>query len=87
MSVEILDELVIAARIDAMHHALVVKDLAPILRVSSTKLYNMAREGRIPSYRLGGSVRFDPHAVAVWLRSRAITVTIYSGGSTRAAAH
>jgi excisionase family DNA binding protein len=60
----------IADRIDAMGHALTVKELAPLLNVSSTSLYNRAREGRIPSYRLGGSVRFDPHAVAEWLRAQ-----------------
>lgn len=60
----------LADRIDAMDHALTVKELAPLLSVSSTSLYNRAREGRIPSYRIGGSVRFDPHTVAEWLRAQ-----------------
>ena len=60
----------LADRIDAMDHALTVKELGALLRVSPTSLYNRAREGRIPSYRLGGSVRFDPHAVAEWLRDQ-----------------
>lgn len=65
-------DLSIANRIEAMDHALTVKELAPLISCSPTKLYDMAREGRIPSYRIDGGVRFDPHAVAEWLRSRAI---------------
>ena len=60
----------LAERIEAMDHAMTVKELAPMLRLSSTSLYNLAREGEIPSIRIGGSVRFDPHAIAVWLRAR-----------------
>jgi excisionase family DNA binding protein len=60
----------IADRIDAMDHALTVKELAPLLNLSSTSLYNRAREGCIPSYRIGGSVRFDPHTTAEWLRAQ-----------------
>ena len=60
----------IADRIDAIDHALTVKELAPLLNVSTTSLYCKARAGRIPSYPLGGSVRFDPHAVAEWLRAQ-----------------
>jgi excisionase family DNA binding protein len=60
----------IADRLDLMDRALTVKQLAPLLNVSFTSLYNRAREGRIPSYRIGGSVRFDPHTVAEWLRAQ-----------------
>jgi excisionase family DNA binding protein len=60
----------LADRIEAIDHALTVKELAPMLSLSLTLLYNRAREGRIPSYRIGGSVRFDPHAVAEWLRAQ-----------------
>jgi excisionase family DNA binding protein len=59
----------IADQIEAVNHAMKVKELAPMLDMSPTKLYNLARDGRIPSYRIAGSVRFDPHAVAVWLRA------------------
>jgi excisionase family DNA binding protein len=60
----------LADRIEAINHALTVKELAPMLSLSPTKLYNLAREGRIPSFRIAGSVRFDPHAIAEWLRAR-----------------
>lgn len=65
-------DLSIVNLIAAKDHALDVKELAPLLKMSSTKLYNMARGGRIPSYRIDGGVRFDPHAVAEWLKSQAI---------------
>jgi len=60
----------IADQIKAINHAMKVKELALMLDMSPTKLYNLAREGRIPSYRIAGSIRFDPHAAAEWLRAR-----------------
>ena len=60
----------LAERIDAIGHALTVKELASMLSISATNLYNQARAGRIPSLRIAGSIRFDPHLTAVWLRDR-----------------
>jgi excisionase family DNA binding protein len=68
------NNLAIVEQLERIDHALTVKELAPILSMSETKLYDMARAGRIPSYRIGGGVRFDPRAVARWLESKAIVV-------------
>jgi hypothetical protein len=41
---------------------------APWLAVSHIALFKLARSGRIPSFRIATCVRFDPRAVANWLR-------------------
>ena len=38
------------------------------LAVSRIALFKLARSGRIPSFRIATCVRFDPRAVAKWLR-------------------
>ena len=60
----------IADRIEAMDHALKVKELAFMLSWSPTLLYQRARDGRMGRavIRVGGTVRFDPYWTAQWLR-------------------
>jgi excisionase family DNA binding protein len=50
--------------------ALSVSELATLLRVSQRQLYKLAAANRIPSFKIGASVRFDPASVATWLRQR-----------------
>jgi excisionase family DNA binding protein len=50
--------------------ALRVRDLTRLLGVSPQQIYKMAAKGKIPSFRVEGSVRFDPHDIAVWLREK-----------------
>jgi excisionase family DNA binding protein len=66
--------LFLADRIDLIDHLLTAKELAPMLSCSGTALYGMVRGGRIPHIRFGGSIRFDPHAIAAWLRAREVVV-------------
>jgi excisionase family DNA binding protein len=58
----------IADRIVKIDHALTVSELAEILNVSRAFLYRLAASGRVPSFRVGTAVRFDPVSVAAWLR-------------------
>lgn len=58
----------IADQILSTSHAMKVSELAEILNVSRAFLYRLAADRRLPSFRLGGAVRFDPKAVAAWLR-------------------
>jgi len=62
----------LADRIEAMDHALKVRELAVILSWSPTLVYNRARTGRMGRavIRVGGTVRFDPALTAQWLRSQ-----------------
>ena len=50
--------------------ALKVADLVEALGMDDKTIYRMAARGHIPSFRLGGAVRFDPNEVAAWLRRK-----------------
>jgi len=58
----------LADRIEETGHALTAKEIATVLSVSRITIFKQARAGRIPSFKIGTSVRFDPHSVARWLR-------------------
>ena len=51
-------------------HALTADELAVILAVSRITIFKQAKAGRIPSFRIGTCVRFDPHTIAGWLRKQ-----------------
>lgn len=59
----------LADRIEQIDHALTADELAPLLAVSRITIFKHARRGNIPSFRLGMCVRFDPSAVADWIRT------------------
>jgi excisionase family DNA binding protein len=40
--------------------ALKVRDIAELFGVTPQHIYKMAASGKIPSFRISGSVRFDP---------------------------
>jgi excisionase family DNA binding protein len=47
--------------------ALKVAELAKLFGVTPQHIYKMAANGSIPSFRISGSVRFDPDEIAAWL--------------------
>ena len=51
-------------------NALTVDELASVMSQSPKTLYKAIKAGRLPAYRIGGSIRLDPHEVAEWLDSR-----------------
>jgi excisionase family DNA binding protein len=59
----------LADQIESYRHALKAAELAEVLSVSRITVFKLAKSGRIPSFRVGTCVRFDPSAVAKWLRS------------------
>ena len=59
----------LADKIEALGHALTADQLAALLSVSRITVFKHAATGRIPSFKIGTCVRFDPHAVAEWLRA------------------
>ena len=58
----------IADQIEKTGHALTAEDLAKLLCVSKLTVYKLAKAGRIPAFRIATCLRFDPRAVANWLR-------------------
>ena len=45
-----------------------VHDVANYLRLSEAKVYRLAKEGRVPSFRLGKSWRFRRDLIDEWTR-------------------
>ena len=60
----------LADQIERIDRALTAKELARILSVSTITIFKQAIAGRIPCFRIGTCVRFDPRAVANWLRAQ-----------------
>lgn len=60
----------LADLIEKTGHALTADELARVLSVSRITIFKQAKAGRIPSFRIGTCVRFDPVAVAKWLRTQ-----------------
>ena len=50
--------------------ALTVADVAALLNISKREVYKLVAEFRIPSFKIGGSIRFDPLVFSVWLRQK-----------------
>jgi excisionase family DNA binding protein len=57
-------------QLEARNGAMKVSELSELLGVDDKHVYRMAARGRLPSFRVGGAVRFDPQEVANWLRSK-----------------
>lgn len=55
---------------ETKENALTVGEVAPVVGQSPKTLYKAISTGRLPAYRLGGSIRLDPYDVAEWLRNR-----------------
>jgi excisionase family DNA binding protein len=60
----------LADEIEKLERALTAKELAKLLAVSRVTIFKQAAAGRIPSFRIGTCVRFDPRAIANWLRAQ-----------------
>ena len=65
------DSFDLATRIERWPSALTTTELADVVHLSPKQIYALAAKRLIPSYRIRGSIRFDPHRVAEWLRSKA----------------
>lgn len=57
-------------QLEARSGAMKVGELCELLGVDDKHIYRMAARGLLPSFHVGGAVRFDPQEVAKWLRGR-----------------
>jgi excisionase family DNA binding protein len=55
-------------KLEKIDRAITAEELARLLCVSHVSVFRWAKSGRIPSFRIGTCVRFDPRAIADWLR-------------------
>jgi excisionase family DNA binding protein len=46
-------------------------EFAELIDISKQHIYKLAKAGRMPSYRIGGAVRFDPQELADWWDEKA----------------
>jgi excisionase family DNA binding protein len=60
------------SRIEREPGALSAPKLATYLGLSRSAIYERAQDGRIPHFRLGNIIRFDPATIAAWLRDKEI---------------
>jgi excisionase family DNA binding protein len=60
----------IIAELEMKGHALKAKEVAALLRVTAQHIYKLAAQQLIPSFRVGGAVRFDPIQIADWIRRK-----------------
>ena len=58
----------IPEQLEKTAHALTAKNLAQLLQASEITIYKLAKAHKLPSFRIGTAVRFDPRTVARWLR-------------------
>jgi len=65
------DPLDLSSQIESRKALLTVPELAEFLHLSCKQIYALTARGLIPSHRIAGSIRYDPHLVAKWLRSQA----------------
>ena len=56
--------------LEGKKHALVVTDIAELLSISERQVYKLVAAHRIPCFKIGGSIRFDPVAISAWLRQK-----------------
>ena len=60
----------IADQIEKIEYALTAKQVATFLQVSERLIYQQAKRGQLPSFKIGDARRFDPKIVARWLRKQ-----------------
>jgi excisionase family DNA binding protein len=56
--------------LDGKRQPLVVTDIAELLSISERQVYKLVAAHRIPCFKIGGLIRFDPLAISAWLRQK-----------------
>jgi excisionase family DNA binding protein len=64
------EPMTIIERLEQRRKAMTALELAEMLTVSRRHLYQLAAKFYIPSFRVGGALRFDPQSVAGWLKAK-----------------
>jgi excisionase family DNA binding protein len=74
-----LTNMTLIESIAARKTAYKIEELADILNCSDWKLYQMVKGGRIPHFKLGSMIRFDPKLIANWLEERTVDTRTSKG--------
>lgn len=62
----------LASHINSLHRALNAQELADFVGMKKVTILRRAKRGDIPSFHIGGAVRFDSSAIAKWLMQRGV---------------
>jgi excisionase family DNA binding protein len=60
----------LAESLEQKRRALLVVDVAQLLNISERQVYKLVAGHRIPCFKIGASIRFDPLAISAWLRRK-----------------
>ena len=58
---------------------LTMKDVAQYLKVTERRLYRLAREGKIPAFKVGASWRFKRAYIDAWIEAQKASVAQHDG--------
>lgn len=56
--------------LETRRQAMRVSEVANLFCVTPQHIYKMAAKGTLPSLRIAGAIRFDPHELAQWLKGK-----------------
>ena len=59
---------VLVENLEKRNCALKVSEVADLLQVSPMTIYRAAKDGSLPSFKVGSSLRFDPKVIIAWLK-------------------
>jgi len=62
---------------------LTIEDLSSYLKMSRTKLYQMAQKGELPGSKIGTQWRFDRDEIDAWVKSKRSAADKKSTGETK----
>jgi excisionase family DNA binding protein len=71
---DITDNTSIADFIGQLRNLLTAIELGGYLSVCPKTIFQWSKQGRIPVVRMGSALRFDPKAIATWLRQRTTAI-------------
>lgn len=60
----------IITKLNSYDRPLSVEDVVDVFGLSKTTVYRMSESGQMPSVMLGGSRRYDPSTLAMWVASK-----------------
>ena len=64
------ESLSLASVIRGRRKAWTAEELSDLLSISTKTIYAMVKKNRMPSFRIGSLVRFDPALTAAWMESK-----------------
>jgi len=71
---DITDATSLADFIGQLRNLLTAIQLGEYLSVSPKTVFQWSKQGRVPVIRMGSALRFDPKAIAAWLRARSTAI-------------